>query len=79
MINIINGRCCDCGGVYELDALDLDLRCAACVEQWKIDKMNHAHKYIYNDVPALGECECGAYRVWDRENQIYKEIEREGK
>lgn len=39
MSNKINGRCCDCGEVYELDALDLDLRCAACVEQWKIDEM----------------------------------------
>ena len=32
------GFCCDCGEEYELDALDLDLRCASCVEQWIIDK-----------------------------------------
>ena len=37
----------------------------------------HTHNYIYGDVPALGECKCGAYRVFDRETQTYKEIERE--
>lgn len=38
MSNKIKNRCCDCREVYELDALNLDLRCAACVEQWKIDE-----------------------------------------
>jgi len=37
---------------------------------------NHVHKYAYGDVPGLGECECGAYRVWDKENQAYREYER---
>ena len=41
--------------------------------------MSHNHKYIYGDVPGYGECKCGAYRIWDRGNQTYKEIEREGK
>ena len=34
---MINGYCSDCGDEYALDALDLDLRCADCVEQWAID------------------------------------------
>ena len=34
----MNGYCCDCGEEYELDALDLDLRCAGCVEQWKLEE-----------------------------------------
>lgn len=38
MTKKMNGRCCDCDDGYELDALDLDLRCAACVEQSKIDE-----------------------------------------
>ena len=46
MSNKINGRCCDCGEVYELDALDLDLRCAACVEQWKLDKMRVSNELL---------------------------------
>jgi DNA-directed RNA polymerase subunit RPC12/RpoP len=33
----MNGNCSDCGEVYELDALDLDLKCADCLEQWTID------------------------------------------
>jgi hypothetical protein len=37
--------------------------------------MIHEHKYIYGDIPALGECSCGGYRIWDREAQEYKEIE----
>lgn len=37
----------------------------------------HAHKYAYGDVPGLGECKCGAYRVWDRQSHIHKEYERE--
>jgi hypothetical protein len=37
--------------------------------------MAHIHKYIYGDIPALGECSCGGYRVFDREAQEYKEIE----
>jgi hypothetical protein len=41
--------------------------------------MSHNHKYLYGDVPALGECKCGAYRVWDRDSQEYKDYEREGK
>ena len=36
----------------------------------------HAHKYIYSDyVPGIGECKCGAYRVWNRESQRYEEWE----
>jgi DNA-directed RNA polymerase subunit RPC12/RpoP len=34
----MNGYCIDCGEEYELDALNLDLRCAGCVEQWAIDE-----------------------------------------
>jgi hypothetical protein len=41
-------------------------------------EFNHNHNYIYGDVPALGECECGAYRVWDSESQTYREYERQG-
>lgn len=38
----------------------------------------HAHKYIYSDyVPGIGECKCGAYRVWNRESQRYEEHEGE--
>jgi len=33
-------RCIDCGDTYELDGLDLDLRCEDCVEQWAIDERN---------------------------------------
>jgi hypothetical protein len=33
----MNSYCIDCGEEYELDALNLDLRCSACVEQWVID------------------------------------------
>jgi DNA-directed RNA polymerase subunit RPC12/RpoP len=35
----MNGYCSDCGEQYELDALDLDLRCAACLEQRVIDEL----------------------------------------
>lgn len=35
----MNGYCSDCGEEYELDALNLDLRCASCVEQWVIDEL----------------------------------------
>ena len=31
------GYCIDCGEEYQLDALNLDLRCADCVEQWALD------------------------------------------
>jgi DNA-directed RNA polymerase subunit RPC12/RpoP len=34
---MMNGNCSDCGEQYELDALDLDLRCADCVEQRATD------------------------------------------
>jgi len=34
----MNSYCIDCGEEYELDALNLDLRCSACVEQWVIDE-----------------------------------------
>ena len=34
----MNGYCSDCGELYELDALNLDLRCADCVEQLALDK-----------------------------------------
>ena len=36
--------------------------------------MEHIHDYIYGDIPGLGECKCGAYRVWDRESQSYREL-----
>ena len=36
--------------------------------------MEHIHKYIYGDIPGLGECKCGTYRVWDRESQSYREL-----
>jgi DNA-directed RNA polymerase subunit RPC12/RpoP len=35
----VNGYCIDCGEEYELNALNLDLRCADCVEQWVIDDL----------------------------------------
>ena len=38
-------------------------------------EFNHNHNYVYGDVPSLGECECGAYRVWHRETQTYGEYE----
>lgn len=34
--------------------------------------MEHIHKFVYSDyVPALGECSCKAYRVWDRNKKAY--------
>ena len=40
MEKIINpAKCIDCGEIYELDGLDLDLRCEDCVEQWEIDEL----------------------------------------
>lgn len=33
----MNSYCIDCGEEYQLDALNLDLRCADCVEQWVMD------------------------------------------
>lgn len=42
----------------------------------KVSKViNHKHNYTYGDVPGLGECKCGNYRVFDRETQTYKEYE----
>ena len=39
MEEILNpAKCIDCGDIYELDGLDLDLRCEGCVEQWEIDE-----------------------------------------
>lgn len=35
----MNGYCSDCGEEYELDALNLDLRCASCVDQWVMDSL----------------------------------------
>jgi hypothetical protein len=35
----MKGNCIDCGEEYDLDVLNLDLRCAACVEQWVIDEL----------------------------------------
>ena len=43
-----------------------------------IDSLTHSHEFSYGDVPGLGECECGAYRVWNRETQEYNEHEKEG-
>lgn len=34
---MVYGYCSDCGEQYALDALDLDLRCADCIEQWAIN------------------------------------------
>lgn len=39
--------------------------------------MIHLHNYIYGDVPGLGECACGAYKVWNRFTQQYEEREGE--
>lgn len=34
---------------------------------------NHIHNFNYSDyVPAIGECKCKAYRVWNRELQAYQ-------
>lgn len=41
--------------------------------------MTHVHSFIYGDVPGLGLCSCGAYRVWNRFTQSYTEHESEGK
>ena len=38
----MKGNCIDCGDEYQLDALNLDLRCAACVEQWVVDELEGA-------------------------------------
>ena len=40
--------------------------------------MTRSHRYNYGDVPGVGECNCGALRVWDRESRQYKFIEGEG-
>ena len=40
-------------------------------------EMKHEHKYIYSDVPAIGECACGALRIFDRFTQEYKIVEGE--
>jgi hypothetical protein len=40
--------------------------------------MTHTHRYYYGDVPGLGECKCGAYRVWDRDKRLHTEYESEG-
>lgn len=37
--------------------------------------MTHAHDYKYGDIPGLGECACGWYRVWNRETQQHEEHE----
>lgn len=37
---------------------------------------NHEHLFIYGDVPGLGECECGTYKVWNRHTQEYEVHER---
>ena len=34
--------------------------------------MEHKHKFIYGDVPALGECACGAYKIWNRFTQAHE-------
>jgi hypothetical protein len=34
--------------------------------------MTHEHNFIYGDIPALGECGCGAYRVFNRDTQGYE-------
>ena len=36
--SLMNGFCSDCNEEYELDALNLDLRCADCVEQLALDE-----------------------------------------
>ena len=43
--------------------------------------MKHEHIFNYGDVPGLGECKCGSYRVWNRTTQEYEihDKEREGK
>lgn len=39
---------------------------------------DHKHHYIYSDfIPGIGECLCGAYRVWNREKQQHEEWEME--
>ena len=39
MSNLINpAKCIDCGDMYELDGLNLDLRCEGCIEQLTIDE-----------------------------------------
>lgn len=43
-----------------------------------IKDKSHNHLFIYGDVPGLGECECGAYKVWNRFTQSYEKHEKEG-
>jgi hypothetical protein len=64
MEEILNpAKCIDCGEIYELDGLDLDLRCEGCVEQWEIDELE-------------GEpCdECGAIHDEEDEAMTIKEV-----
>jgi len=37
--------------------------------------MKHKHHFIYGDIPGYGECQCGGYRVWNRNTQAYEEYE----
>ena len=46
--------------------------CPDCKEEMG----GHRHQFVYSDyVPGIGECLCGAYRVWNREEQRYEEYE----
>ena len=41
------------------------------------EQVKHKHNFKYGDVPGLGECKCGAYKVWNRQTQAYEEYEKE--
>lgn len=43
----------------------------------RVQDMTHDHDYIYGDIPGLGECKCGWYRIWNRQTQEYQEREGE--
>lgn len=45
----------------------------------RVQDMSHNHNYIYSDIPGLGECKCGWYKVWNRFIQQYEEREGESK
>lgn len=34
--------------------------------------MSHEHDFTYGDVPGLGECACGAYKIWNRFTDQYE-------
>lgn len=42
-----------------------------------IKDKNHHHLFIYGDIPGLGECKCGMYKVLDEVALSYEVHARE--